>query len=85
MGADVWEPFARNNQIDRASDPRLRAQIASEVGKLQARKKFGLVFERPQNTLPRSRKIWMAWPRLFCVAAQSRGTRPRVRSLSASV
>ena len=24
----------------------------------------------------------MAWPRLFCVAAQSRGTRSRVRSLS---
>ena len=28
------------------ADPRLRAQIASEVGKLKARKKFGLVFEQ---------------------------------------
>jgi adenine-specific DNA-methyltransferase len=27
------------------ADPRLRIQIAGEVGKLKARKKFGLVFE----------------------------------------
>src|SRR5215469_16289673 len=28
------------------ADPRLRNQIAAEVGKLKARKKFGLVFEQ---------------------------------------
>jgi adenine-specific DNA-methyltransferase len=28
------------------ADPRLRSQIAGEVGKLKARKKFGLVFEQ---------------------------------------
>ena len=38
-----------------------------------------------QTALLRSRRIWMARPRLLCVAAQSRGTRSRVRSLSASV
>lgn len=27
------------------ADPRLRVQIATELGKLKARKKFGLVFE----------------------------------------
>ena len=32
--------------IQDIADPRLRAQIASEVGKLKARKKFGLVFEQ---------------------------------------
>ena len=32
--------------IQAIADPRLRAQIASEVGKLKARKKFGLVFEQ---------------------------------------
>ena len=30
------------------------------------------------NALPRSRRIWMAWPRLLCVVAQSVGTRARV-------
>ena len=38
-------------------DPRLRAQIASEVGKLKARKKFDLVFEQhlPEtSTFPNS-------------------------------
>ena len=32
--------------IQDIADPRLRDQIASEVGKLKARKKFGLVFEQ---------------------------------------
>ena len=32
--------------IQDIADPRLRAQIASEVGKLKARKKFGRVFEQ---------------------------------------
>ena len=32
--------------IQDIADPRLRAQIASEVGQLKTRKKFGLVFEQ---------------------------------------
>ena len=38
--------MAQFDLIQAIADPRLRAQIASEVGKLKARKKFGLVFEQ---------------------------------------
>ena len=46
------------------------------------------VYRQPrptQKALPRSRRIWMTRSRFLCVAAESRGTRSRVRSLSASL
>ena len=57
MGADVWEPFARNNQIDRAS-----AGWAYQIGQADlrdVRAADGLL--RWSTAVRRMRASWWSW------------------------